>query len=83
MEITCNDEYTDASLEHRIISITEGLDFMNKTFGTNITVRKEMKNDDIQRNLMDYRHRLKELGLDGKPLDIFTHEVYKLVKARG
>lgn len=40
-------------------------------------------NDDIQRNLMDYRHRLKELGLDGKPLDIFTHEVYKLVKARG
>lgn len=40
-------------------------------------------NDDIQRNLMDYRHRLKELGLDGKPLDILTHEVYKLVKARG
>lgn len=40
-------------------------------------------NDDIQRNLMDYRHRLKELGLDGKPLDIFTHELYKLVKARG
>ena len=40
-------------------------------------------NDDIQRNLKEYRHRLKELGLDGKPLDIFTHEVYKLVKARG
>ena len=36
----------------------------------------------IQRNLKEYRHRLKELGLDGKPLDIFTHEVYKLVKAR-
>ena len=50
MEITYNDEYTDASLEHRIISITEGLDFMNKTLGTNITVKKEMKNDDIQRN---------------------------------
>ena len=40
-------------------------------------------NYDIQRNLKEYRHRLKELGLDGKPLDIFTHEVYKLVKARG
>ena len=40
-------------------------------------------NDDIQRNLKEYSHRLKELGLDGKPLDIFTHEVYKLVKARG
>ena len=40
-------------------------------------------NDDIQCNLKEYRHRLKELGLDGKPLDIFTHEVYKLVKARG
>ena len=40
-------------------------------------------NDDIQRNLKEYRHRIKELGLDGKPLDIFTHEVYKLVKARG
>ena len=39
-------------------------------------------NYDIQRNLKEYRHRLKELGLDGKPLDIFTHEVYKLVKAR-
>lgn len=39
-------------------------------------------NDDIQRNLKEYRHRIKELGLDGKPLDIFTHEVYKLVKAR-
>ena len=38
-------------------------------------------NYDIQRNLKEYRHRLKELGLDGKPLDIFTHEVYKLVKA--
>ena len=38
-------------------------------------------NDDIQCNLKEYRHRLKELGLDGKPLDIFTHEVYKLVKA--
>lgn len=40
-------------------------------------------NDDIQRNLKEYSHRIKELGLDGKPLDIFTHEVYKLVKARG
>ena len=40
-------------------------------------------NYDIKRNLKEYRHRLKELGLDGKPLDIFTHEVYKLVKARG
>ena len=40
-------------------------------------------NYDIQRNLKEYRHRLKELGLDGKTLDIFTHEVYKLVKARG
>ena len=40
-------------------------------------------NYDIQRNLKEYRHRLKESGLDGKPLDIFTHEVYKLVKARG
>ena len=40
-------------------------------------------NDDIQCNLKEYRHRLKELGLDGKTLDIFTHEVYKLVKARG
>ncbi len=39
-------------------------------------------NDDIQRNLKEYSHRIKELGLDGKPLDIFTHEVYKLVKAR-
>lgn len=37
---------------------------------------------DIQRNLKEYSHRIKELGLDGKPLDIFTHEVYKLVKAR-
>ena len=40
-------------------------------------------NDDIQRNLKEYSDRIKELGLDGKPLDIFTHEVYKLVKARG
>ena len=40
-------------------------------------------NDDIQRNLKEYSHRIKELGLDGKPLDILTHEVYKLVKARG
>ena len=40
-------------------------------------------NYDIQRNLKEYSHRIKELGLDGKPLDIFTHEVYKLVKARG
>ena len=39
-------------------------------------------NDDIQRNLKEYSDRIKELGLDGKPLDIFTHEVYKLVKAR-
>ena len=39
-------------------------------------------NDDIQRNLKEYSHRIKELGLDGNPLDIFTHEVYKLVKAR-
>ena len=38
---------------------------------------------DIQRNLKEYSDRIKELGLDGKPLDIFTHEVYKLVKARG
>ena len=40
-------------------------------------------NDDIQCNLKEYSHRIKELGLDGKPLDILTHEVYKLVKARG
>ena len=40
-------------------------------------------NDDIQRNLKEYSHLIKVLGLDGKPLDIFTHEVYKLVKARG
>ena len=38
--------------------------------------------DDITENFEEYRPQLELLGLDGQPLSLFTHEVYKQVKAR-
>ena len=38
--------------------------------------------DDITENFAEYRPQLELLGLDGQPLSLFTHEVYKQVKAR-
>ena len=40
-------------------------------------------NEDITENFAEYHHQLELLGLDGQPLSLFTHEVYKQVKARG
>lgn len=47
-EISINDEYTDMSVEKIIPYIQEGLDDVNKIFGTNITVKKNEIIKDIK-----------------------------------
>lgn len=53
-ELSINDEYEDLSLSKRIDSINEGLDLVNKVFGTNMKCRaKEAPGDDLQRDDTD------------------------------